>query len=423
MTDKIITQCEHCSKKYRLNAAKFAGKRIKCPNCAQPIRVAEQPEPEQAAPRKPEPAPVPPQTAQPQSPAPKPQPAPSAQPGPESARKGWKKKALAVAAASVLVLVYTYWTDLRAWYVEAESGESRKLSIENKDTTEKELAAQMINQLNLNSEERKEIDTIITSFVPGRGVQTKYWPEISKEQDRSVNTFQKQGFKKMSWWLKKNKDVPEKELLRNMAEKDYIYGLFLAYGWSGQNRFRKLWIKSVLQALLDKHPDRTIFRNHMKEHLFDLFFAQGDSINRSPGAKALFSYLYKNTIQKAERAETRAQAMACLRDLNTFRRSEKAMGLIKACISRIIDRTVPLGNLGEWTAAYQSLIEFIRAEERDGRSVEPALLKEAHRFSQYIAILLEPDGCLPQIDGVTKRICLREPLFDERQLELRFSDN
>ncbi len=414
MTDKIITQCKHCSKRYSLNAGKFAGKRIKCPNCGQPIRVASNPEPETNA--KTKPAPAQPQQRQPQPPVPQAQstaPAPSSTARPS---KSWKKKALAAVAALVLILVYTYWTELRAWYVEAEAGEPKRFSIQKTDTTEKELSEQMINHLDLNSEERKEIDAIITSFVSGRGIKTKHWPEISKEQERSINSLQKYGFRQITWWLKKNKDMPEKELYRQMAEKDYIYALFLGYQWSGQERYRKLWIKSALQTLLKNHPGSTILRKSMKENLYDLFFVYGNSINRSPGAKALFSYLYKDAIKKAVKVKTRAQAMACLSDLNTFRKSDKASALIKACIKRILDPTIPMGNLGEWTSAYQSLIEYIQMEQRENRIVEPSLLKEAHRFSQYIAILLEPDGCLPQIDGVKKRICLREPLFYAAQL-------
>ncbi len=183
MTDKIITQCPHCSKKYRLNAAKFADKRIKCPNCGQPIRVGSQQETKQPTPTSPETA-----AAQPQSPAPRSEPAipaHSSQSQTFPARKGWKKKAFAAVAALVLILVYTYWTDLRAWYVEATPGEAR--TVKHPENKTRKLAREVMDKLNLSGSEKEKYNQVITSYVQQGVPRAIPWPLVSKSQERVIH--------------------------------------------------------------------------------------------------------------------------------------------------------------------------------------------------------------------------------------------
>ncbi len=81
--EKIITQCPHCSKKYKLTTDKV-GKKIRCPNCKEVFAVQEVAVHPKAAPKPPAPAaparprPSKPQAAAPARPAAKASPPPAA---------------------------------------------------------------------------------------------------------------------------------------------------------------------------------------------------------------------------------------------------------------------------------------------------------------------------------------------------------
>ncbi len=416
MTDKITTQCEHCSKKYRLNSEKFAGKRIKCPNCGQPIRVASNPEPEKNAETKP--APVQPQQRHPQSPVPQPQPTAPAPSSTARPSKSWKKKALAAVAALVLILVYTYWTELRAWYVEAESGEQRIFQVKHTDSFETRLSQKMIDKLELTTQNKEGIRAVLNSLTSATIPAMEQSFEMSKEQERHMTFLCTKSRRKCKSFFKKYKNLKEEEFYNKLAEDpyNYFYTLFLAYCWTRDAQYKNHWINTVLYELLEKEPNPIMFRERILRYLFHLFCVDQSNNKRNPGIEAILSFCYKTIIQRANQANTRAEAMACLPELRLIKDSSEVESLINKCLKLAADPSAPLGNLGQWAEGFEGITRYIFLEQKSGQKFSPELLKAVHKFTQFVAILLEPDGCLPQIDGVEKRICLRKPLYRAAQL-------
>ena len=406
MTDKIITQCEHCSKKYRLNAAKFAGKRIKCPNCAQPIRVAEQPEPEQAASNQPEPAPVQPQPVQPQSPAQKPQPAPSAQPQTVSARKSWKRKAFTAAAALVLIFLYTYWTNLRAWYVEAIPGETR--IIVHPENKTRELARKVMDKLKLSSSEKKNYDQVVNSYVQQGIPRTIPWPRVSKDQERVIHYHCKEAHWKTNALLKENEKNIQ-DAYRKIIDQNKSHQVLLAYHWKNEEKFYKLWVNSWLTYLNDHSCSLTDWKE--LELLKDISYIRRNNLSRFLGLNALTATAFKNISEKSNAITTRSDAMHLIFASYMLGKTGYGQELFTQSSEKLFDRSLPWGTLRERAEGLKYLMEYMVLKKRDGNRIDPGILRFGERLSQEIAILIEPDGCLPQISGVSKRINRLETIY------------
>ncbi len=363
--NKIIVRCSDCSKSYGLKSDKYAGKKIRCPNCKTPIYV---------------------------DPAAK-------QPGKTHSGSFVKKVAFAALAAGICMGIY-FRSDIRAWYIGAESGEKVKLDPQ-KVGNEQYLADSLTASLEFTEQEKREIDNILTELVNNHFPGHKPKSEISKDQQRQINRDAREASLKIDKILKKLGE--RKKIHIKIAEENQFEQILLAYQWNRKQSLLNIWIKAILYKL-QTEPDGV----DTPSLLDSLCSLRPSNFPEHPGLKAIISYSYKKIKEKAAHIKTKADAFELLLSLRYLSKTPQTQALSEKCLKTALDKRTSFGNLNEQGEGFRYLMEYIRLENGN---VDKALLEFAHEYAQDIAILLEADGCLPQINGVHKRINLREPVY------------
>ena len=360
--NKIIVSCSSCHKKFGLKSDKYLGKKIKCPGCGNPIIVHSQP-------------------VEPQN--------------PENQAKG-SLFGKAVKVAAVLIVFYFLYSSsfIQNWISGIESGKAIKLDPE-KQKYEEYLADCLIDSLDVKDGEKKEINNIVKVMSGNSAPEILPKPEISTEQQRTSNVDAKAGHYRMKKLLQKTKD--KGNLHVRISEEEKIDDTLNAFCWKHEEVYRKLWIKAVLHKITQK-PDKI----DVLKLLDDLCYMRQTNFQKHPGLEAIISFAFKKTMDMDCSVKSDfIEKICCLHYLQNKTEEKK-------CIRDILDKKIPFGNLEQRGKGYRLLMKYIVLK---GGGVDKKLLKFAHKYSQDIAILLEADGCLPQIDGIDKRINLRESVY------------
>lgn len=360
--NKIIVECSSCKKKFGLKSDKYMGRKIKCPKCGNPILVHQKQED-------------------------------LVQQNPEAEQNRNSLSRRASVAAILLIACYFIFgnTTVQKWFSGAESGEAIKFDPE-KQKFEEYLADCLIDSLDINSGEKKEINNIVkvmSSKVP----EILPKSEISEEQQRTNNIRARDGHYRINKLLKASTD--KKNLHVKVSEENTIDDALYAFCWKKQDIYRKLWIKAVLHKITQNPEEIDILKL-----LDDLCYIEQTDFQKHPGLAAIISFAFKKTMDmKCRNKSDYIEKMCCLHYLQN---SEEE------CMKKIIDTNIPFGNLNQRGKGYRLLMKYIVLK---GGSVDRRLLKFTQKYSQDMAILLEADGCLPQIDGVNTRINLRESVY------------
>lgn len=381
------------------------------------MRVKPQPEPEKTPAPKPAPFAAQSQPTQPQPETPQPQPAdtaPSAATQPDTTQlgNGSKKTALAVVAAIVAIFVYTYWTELRAWYVEAQAGHAVTISIQPKDI-EQTLSSQIMNDLAFDSGERKKFNEIETVYIKEQIPQPIPIPVVDLHQQRAFQKHCWKAVRDINQLFEEQKDnsVP---LYKKIKEKGMLDDAFLAYQLKKETKYLQMW-KNAWLLLIQEHKSKM---QHWQEIALmeKLAYFNQTSFQRHPALKTLAAYAFRRLKEKRDTIQTRADAARLLYASYFFPDTAFGKTLSEKAYALLSDKSQSWKNLQDQGDCLQFMMKYLTLKKEDMEKIPAKHLNFIHRLCQDVAILLEPDGCLPQIDGIENRINLREPLFHAAQL-------
>ena len=386
MTEKIVIQCDQCGKKYRLSAEKYAGKKIRCPNCREAVSVRIVP------------------------PEPDPEPTPE-----KKSRPLLGGVIFTLFAAAVGIGVYygiEKWPDIRAWYIQAQSGLVRK-TVSRPDPVEKKLSEAVRKDLDLDENDARIFTEVEKSFIRDRMPDPLPQPNISLDQRRVFHKYCWRSMRMLRELREKNPG-PVENYYKKIIQKEMVENTFLAYMLKKEEKYLTMWKNCLLMLIRNNSGQLQAW--HELGLLEKLAYLDKTGHADHPGLETLSRYVFKRLQSKSAALETQPDAARLLYASHFFRDTPFGDTLYKKASAILTDKTRACENLGDQSVYFRFLSKYIKATRRAGKTIPQQYLDDFHRTCQDLAILLEADGCLPQVNGVDKRINLREPVYHAAQL-------
>jgi len=361
--------------------------------------------------------------------------------------KGGRKRVAALIVVGCTVLGacawLVWWSGVvargAAWWRAWEPGTVREKPVPVPPAWEKELSGKVWEALDLGEKEKREVNEILSLYAQRGYPAAPAWPEVCAEQQRNVNSNACFIRYKIDKLIKKKggEEGMFEEAVRLGWDREFVY----AFLWKRERKYFDWWKRYMLRKIAGGEWGRLFVRHDFfpgwcfwedvagkwydredrgnaaataeeAARLLEwLFLGEERDMRVDPGVASLVGYAYKRTGAAVRRMRDGADAAAVLYASRLFGDTCFGERVRKAALALLRKRGEEGMNLARRAREWRHVVGYIALRRREGRSVPAWLWERGESLTEEIAVLLEPDGCLPQVDGVWRRSNMRETVY------------